>query len=93
MAPKQTKELPISRGLMRAIGDATDDIVIGTKVEFFYTTDDGIAASAVGRVCDIMGSGLCCVEFANFGCQKVPKRKLVRTTKPAPNCTAECSNC
>ena len=90
---KKKKKLAVSRGLRRAAADVADDILIGTKVEFFFTTENGTTASAVGRVCDIKPSGLCCVQFAEFGCNKIPKSKLVRTTKAAPECTAECANC
>jgi hypothetical protein len=90
---KASSNFPKSRGMSRPASDSLEDIVIGTKVEFFFTTESGTARSAVGRVCDIKASGLCCVLFADFGCQKVPKRKLVRTTNAAPNCTAACANC
>ena len=93
MASKKGAAFPKNHGMIRPAGDSLDDIVIGTKVEFFFTTESGTAASAVGRVCDIKASGLCCVMFADFGCQKVSKKKLVRTTKAAPNCTASCASC
>lgn len=68
-------------------------IVVGTKVEYQYTTNAGAAASIVGRVCSIRASGLCCVQFAIFGCQKVPMDQLVPTSKPAPDCDPNCANC
>lgn len=89
-AKKAGSKFPLVRGLSRPAAEALDDITIGTRVEFFYTTNTGLPRSAVGRVCDISGS-TCCVQFVTFGCQRVPKRKLVRTTKPAPNCSAGCT--
>jgi hypothetical protein len=68
-------------------------IKTGDAVEFNYLDDNGSRTASVGRVCRISASGMCCVQFADVGCYRVPKTSLTLTSKTAPECSDECSQC
>ena len=70
------------------VGDPVE--LINSSISRAGGTNTRLDHGLTGRICKITEFGFCNVQFERIGCRRVHKRRLIRTQRPAPQCSDEC---